>query len=87
MKKKTIIITVIVILLFVLLFPIKLMLKDGGTVEYKAILYTVTKRQTESIDPDDPSRIGLYIGTEIKILFWEVYNDVEFFPDETTGEE
>ena len=42
MKKKVIIISVAIILV-VLLFPIRNQLKDGGTVEYKALVYKVSK--------------------------------------------
>ena len=42
MKKKQIkYIIIIIVVLIILLFPIKLTREDGGTVEYKAILYTV----------------------------------------------
>lgn len=42
-KKKRLIRNIIIIIaLIVLLFPIKLRYKDGGTVEYKAIVYSVT---------------------------------------------
>ena len=40
MKKKAI---MVVIILLILLFPIKYQLKDGGTVEYKSLLYKVSK--------------------------------------------
>ena len=42
MKNKSIIIIVIIIVLIILLFPIPNKLKDGGTIEYKALLYTIT---------------------------------------------
>ncbi|MDE6141969.1 MAG: hypothetical protein K2G03_05140, partial [Bacilli bacterium] len=42
MKKKVIIISIVVVLL-ILLFPIRTQLKDGGTVEYKALVYKVSK--------------------------------------------
>ena len=42
MKKKTIIIIIIVIL-FVLLIPIPMHLNDGGTIEYKALTYKISK--------------------------------------------
>lgn len=42
MKKKNIIIIAIIVVLIILLFPIPNKLKDGGTVEYKALLYTIT---------------------------------------------
>ena len=38
--KKKILIAVIVIILLVLLIPIPMRLKDGGTIEYKALIYT-----------------------------------------------
>ena len=41
--KKKILIAVIVIILLVLLIPIPMRLKDGGTIEYKALIYTVSK--------------------------------------------
>ena len=41
--KKKIIAAVIVLVLAVLLFPIRSQLKDGGTVQYTAILYRVSK--------------------------------------------
>jgi len=41
MKKSKMIISVTVIILTILLFPIKLVRNDGGTKEYRAILYTV----------------------------------------------
>ena len=43
---KKIIIAVFIIALIVLLFPIRNQLRDGGTVEYKALLYKVSKVHT-----------------------------------------
>lgn len=77
MKKKI----VVIIILIIMLIPIKFGFKDGGTVEYKAVLYSVTKRHEISGPPIHPT-YGYYIGTEVKILFFEVYSDVEFVPDE-----
>ena len=68
MKKKIIII--ICIVLIVLLIPVRLQLKDGGTVEYKSILYKVSKVH-RTIDN------GFDIGTEIEILGFKVYDNVE----------
>ena len=42
MKKKMIVIIIIVVLL-ILLVPIPMHLNDGGTVEYKALTYKVSK--------------------------------------------
>lgn len=41
-KKKRRIRNIIIIALIVILFPIKLRYKDGGTVEYKALVYSIT---------------------------------------------
>lgn len=74
MKKKAIIITAIV-LAAVLLIPIPLFYKDGGSVEYRAVLYSVWKVHSISTRGD-----GYEVGTEIRLLFWTVYNDVEYVP-------
>lgn len=73
MKKKVIII--ILFILILLLIPIPFKLRDGGSTEYRAILYSVTKynRLSEIVDDGTTKYIS---GTEIKVLGFEVYNDV-----------
>lgn len=73
MKKKYLIIIAIVLFL-ILCFPIPIRLKDGGTVEYKAILYEVidVKRLNEK------SRTGYEEGIIIKIFGIEVFNNVSY---------
>lgn len=68
MKKKIIII--VCIILMVMLIPIKLHLKDGGTVEYKSVIYKISKVH-RLIDN------GYDIGTEIYIFGFKVYDNVE----------
>ncbi|MCR4649252.1 MAG: hypothetical protein K5776_09260 [Lachnospiraceae bacterium] len=73
MKKKTIITLIILLILLlallVMCIPRIRRYKDGGTVEYKAILYSVQKVHSISY--------GSYAeGTKIRILFWTVYDDV-----------
>lgn len=68
MKKKIIII--VCVILVVMLIPVRLQLKDGGTVEYKSILYKVSKVH-RTIDN------GFDIGTEIRILGFKVYGNVK----------
>lgn len=68
MKKKIIII--ICVILVIMLIPVRLQLKDGGTVEYKSILYKVSKVH-RTIDN------GFDIGTEIRILGFKVFDNVE----------
>ncbi len=49
MKKKKINFIVVIILILALI-PIPMKLKDGGSVEYKAILYEVTKYHTDNLN-------------------------------------
>ena len=64
-------IIVLIIILAILLIPNPLRLKDGGSVEYKAILYTVTK-----IHQLPPEGRGAYIeGFEIEILGKSIYRE------------
>ncbi len=78
-KKKVIIILVAIILL-VLLFPIRNQLKDGGTVEYKALVYKVSKvKKLISIEEmEQEGKIKEYDhGIVIEILGFEIYNNVK----------
>lgn len=68
-KKKTGII-IIVVILIILLFPIPLHYKDGGTVEYKAIVYSVTDYHAIH------SAEGEYlVGQTIEIFGIEVFDN------------
>ena len=79
MKKKVIIISVAIILL-VLLFPIRNQLKDGGTVEYKALVYKVSKVKRlitiEEMEQEGKIKEYDYVII-IEILGFEVYNNVK----------
>lgn len=80
MRKKVIII--IAIILIILLIPIPIKLRDGGSTEYRAILYSVTKyNRLSKVEEDGNTK---YInGTEVKVLGFEVYNNtVESFEGE-----
>lgn len=76
MKKKIILIAVIVVFI-VLLFPIPNRLKDGGTVEYKALLYKVTKYYRITTTETD---MGHTVGTGIEILGFEIYKNTKYKP-------
>ncbi len=79
MKRKVIIISVIVIL-FILLFPIRHQLKDGGTVEYKALVYKISKvKKLISIEEmEQEGKIKEYDhGIVIEIFGKEIYNNVK----------
>ena len=76
---KKIIIALVVIILLVLLFPIRNQLKDGGTVEYKALIYKISKVKRLTIEEkEEDLKIKKYEqGIIIEILGFEVYNNVE----------
>ncbi|MBP0960508.1 MAG: hypothetical protein J5992_10335 [Oscillospiraceae bacterium] len=71
--KKAIVIIIAVVITAILLVPVPLHLKDGGTVVYQAVLYSVS--DVHSLNPDEPD--GYDDGTIIKILGFEIYNSVE----------
>ena len=73
--KRKIIIGMCIILSIVLLFPIPYHLKDGGTVEYKAILYSIQK--VHRLNPDMESEKEYVEGTIVKILDIELFNNVQ----------
>lgn len=77
--KKKIIISVIIIVLIVLLFPIRMQLKDGGSVRYKAILYSITKVHRLMLEEAEASgKVKPYEdGYEIEILGLKIYSNVE----------
>lgn len=72
MKKKSIIIVVIIIALIVLLVPIPRYLNDGGSVEYRALLYKIT--DYHQLVPEGFNYIE---GIGIEILGIEVFNNAK----------
>lgn len=70
--KKKVIIVVIIVLLFILFIPIPMHLKDGGSVEYKALTYKISKvhRLTGDLEKIYED------GTIIELLGFEVLNNV-----------
>ena len=73
MKKKNVYI-VCALLAIILLIPIPLRLKDGGTVEYKALAYSVSRvHRLASVKAEKEYEEGIIV----KVLGIEVYNDVE----------
>lgn len=78
MKKKIIILLVVALL--IILFPIRNNLKDGGTVEYKSLVYRVSKvnRLITLEEMEKEGKVKEYEkGIIIEILGFEVYNNVE----------
>lgn len=78
--KKKIIAAVIVLVLAVLLFPIRSQLKDGGTVQYTAILYGVSKvhRLISIEEMEREGKVKEYDdGYTVELLGFEVFNNVK----------
>ncbi len=70
--KNKVIIAIIIIILLVLLVPVPMHLRDGGTVEYKALTYTISKVHRLNYN----SESGYDDGWIIKILGKQIYNNV-----------
>ena len=72
---------VLIFLVLVLLIPspFPIELDDGGTVIYRAALWSVEKRHRLWQEGDTK---GYMVGTVISILSFELYNDVDFMPTE-----
>lgn len=69
--KKKIIIGIIILVLFILLVPIPMHLKDGGTVEYKALLYKISKVHRL----DHNSATGYVDGIIVEILGRKIFDN------------
>ena len=72
---KKLLVGICIVLALVLLIPVPIRMKDGGSVEYKAMLYSVT--DVHRINPDINSSVQFIEGTIIEIFGMEVYNNVE----------
>ena len=73
MKRKKTIIIAIIFLLVVLLTPIRMNLKDGGSVRYKSLVYEVTK--IHQLAPEVEGVKPYIDGFEVKILGMTVYRE------------
>ena len=78
LKKKIALFSVIVILI-VLLFPVKMNIKDGGSVIYKSLLYEVTKVHRMKSPVEDTTEVAditFEDGIIIEILGMTVYENI-----------
>lgn len=78
--RKKVIIVLGALLLLILLFPTRHQLKDGGSVQYKAMTYEITKVHSLILENEmnKEEKIKPYNhGYIIKILGFEIYNNVE----------
>ena len=71
-KKRFLLIVIIIIALIILLVPIPRYLNDGGSVEYRALLYKVT--DYHKLEPVGSNYIE---GIGIEILGIEVFNNAK----------
>ena len=74
MKKIRLFLIAILLILLVLLIPIPRHLKDGGTIEYKAVLYKVSNvHSINNLESEKLYREGIIV----EIFGIEIYNNVE----------
>ena len=73
--QKKVMIGICVLLAIVLLVPIPMRLKDGGTVVYHAVLYQV--EDVHRLGAVDTAEDEYLEGMIVRILGMEVYNSVE----------
>lgn len=73
--KKKVMIGICVLLAIVLLVPIPMRLKDGGTVVYHAVLYQ--GEDVHRLGAVDTAEDEYLEGMIVRILGMEVYNSVE----------
>lgn len=75
--KKKIVFTVCILFAVITLFPIPIKLKDGGTIEYRAILYKISNvhsiATTEEIEKGKMFNEGIII----EVLGLEIFNNVK----------
>ncbi len=76
MKRKIAIAVIIVMALAILLFPVRIAYKDGGSVEYKALVYSVTKYHR--ISPY--GRVAYLEGWKIELFGVTLRDDLAYLP-------
>ena len=74
---KKIAVILVIVLAVILLFPVRLQLKDGGSVEYKAIVYSVKKEHSFASPEEEATGKEFNEGIIIKIFGQEIYNNVK----------
>lgn len=75
--KKKVIIGICVLIAVILLFPVRLQKKDGGTVEYKALLYKVSDVHSLTTLEEHKNGKEFNEGIIVEILGLEIYNNVK----------
>lgn len=78
-KKKIIRNIVIAVILVIFLFPIPCTMNDGGSVEYNALLYSVTNYHRITLQDDVE---GFTEGFRVEILGIKIFEKTEFVPQQ-----
>lgn len=73
MKKKVFVRIVAIAVLLILFTPVRMNLKDGGSVRYKSLVYEVTK--IHQFAPDIESVKPYIDGFEIQVLGVTIYRE------------
>lgn len=83
--KKKFVIGIVVFVMLVFLVPIRMQMKDGGSVQYKAVLYSVTKYHQitlkEGSEDEGIVESGYRVGWGVKVLGLEIFNNVKYVSD------
>lgn len=75
--KKKIITAIIIVISLILFIPIPIYLKDGGTVEYNALLYKISDVHSLALAEDMENGEKYNEGIIIEIFGFEIYNSVQ----------
>ena len=74
--KKKILFIIGFLFAFILLFPVRGQMKDGGSVEYRAMLYCIT--DVHQIKPfEEGKEMEFYEGLVVEVLGVEIFNNVK----------
>ena len=73
MKKNRFAVIAIILVLIILLFPVRMNLKDVGSVRYKSLVYEITK--IHQLAPDVAGVKPYIDGYEVKILGVTIYRE------------
>lgn len=79
MRKKALII-ILVLVLVILLFPVRLQLKDGGSIRYKSLTYSITNVHSlvSEAEAKKDGKVKPYNdGIIVEILGMKVFDNVE----------
>ena len=80
--KKKILIGVAILILIVLLFPIRLQYKDGGSVAYQSVVGIYRVTDWHQMLPLEEEGEGYKEGISVEILGLDIYNNTYHVPAE-----